>query len=87
MEWEDPEDFLDLYAQKTGKLLKKGEPDVATVAKMMLNDWIRGKIPFFVPPPDDGYVSEEEEENGDSEAAPTVPTRYVSTFLTELTTI
>ena len=31
--------------------LKGGEPDVNTVAKMILNDWQRGKIPFFVPPP------------------------------------
>merc|ERR1711860_249012 len=36
---------------KYGKLLKGGEPDVNTVAKMVLNDWQRGKIPFFVPPP------------------------------------
>merc|ERR1712203_28785 len=34
-----------------GKLLKGGEPDVNTIAKMILNDWQRGKIPFFVPPP------------------------------------
>lgn len=28
-----------------------GEPDLMTVAKMVLHDWQRGKIPFFVPPP------------------------------------
>ena len=28
-----------------------GEPDISTVAKMVLNDWQRGKIPFFVKPP------------------------------------
>ena len=28
-----------------------GEPDVSTVSKMVLNDWQRGKIPFFVKPP------------------------------------
>lgn len=28
-----------------------GEPDLMTSAKMVLNDWQRGKIPFFVPPP------------------------------------
>lgn len=37
--------------RRTGKLFKGGEPDKNTVAKMMLNDWQRGKIPFFVPPP------------------------------------
>ncbi|TQD74527.1 hypothetical protein C1H46_039930 [Malus baccata] len=28
-----------------------GEPDLMTAAKMVLHDWQRGKIPFFVPPP------------------------------------
>merc|ERR1711936_480958 len=50
-EWKDPNDFLEKVAQKYGKLLKGGEPDVNTIAKMILNDWQRGKIPFFVPPP------------------------------------
>ncbi|CAE6471337.1 unnamed protein product [Rhizoctonia solani] len=48
----DTDEFLDALARKSGKLLKGGEPDRETVAKMVLNDWIRGKIPFFVRPPD-----------------------------------
>lgn len=32
-------------------LLQGGEPDLMTAAKMVLYDWQRGKIPFFVPPP------------------------------------
>ena len=51
VEWESAVDFLEKVAQKSGKLLKGGEPDINTVAKMVLNDWQRGKIPFFVPPP------------------------------------
>lgn len=50
-DWITCEDFLEKVAQKSGKLLKGGEPDFNTVAKMVLNDWQRGKIPFFVPPP------------------------------------
>ncbi|CAI2179935.1 7006_t:CDS:10 [Funneliformis geosporum] len=50
-EWTDHVDFLSRLAQKYGKLLKKGEPDLSTVAKMVLNDWLRGKIPYFTPPP------------------------------------
>ena len=50
-DWSDHNQFLEKVAQKYGKLLKGGEPDVNTVAKMVLNDWQRGKIPFFVPPP------------------------------------
>lgn len=28
-----------------------GEPDIGTAAKMVLNDFQRGKIPYFVQPP------------------------------------
>ncbi|KAM8796200.1 NOG2 protein, partial [Eudromia elegans] len=49
--WKDTEDFLEKLASRTGKLLKGGEPDVQTVSKMVLNDWQRGRIPFFVKPP------------------------------------
>ncbi|KAG1813956.1 NGP1NT-domain-containing protein [Suillus subaureus] len=40
----DPEQFLDTLARMKGRLLKGGEPD--------LSDWVRGRIPFFVPPPE-----------------------------------
>jgi nuclear GTP-binding protein len=50
--WEDHVDFLTKVAKKSGRLLKGGEADLSTVAKMVLNDWIRGKIPFYVPPPE-----------------------------------
>ncbi|KFP25406.1 Nucleolar GTP-binding protein 2, partial [Colius striatus] len=49
--WQDTEDFLEKLAARTGKLLKGGEPDLQTVSKMVLNDWQRGRIPFFVKPP------------------------------------
>ncbi|KAH0631053.1 hypothetical protein JD844_005134 [Phrynosoma platyrhinos] len=32
-------------------LFQGGEPDVCTVSKMVLNDWQRGRIPYFVKPP------------------------------------
>ncbi|XP_054155805.1 uncharacterized protein LOC128954254 [Oppia nitens] len=50
-EWLDCEDFLVKMAERTGKLLKGGEPDCNTVAKMILNDFQRGKLPYFVKPP------------------------------------
>ncbi|KAI9143020.1 NUC091 domain-containing protein [Paraphysoderma sedebokerense] len=50
--WETPLEFLEMVAKKSGKLLKGGEPDVGTVAKMVLNDWLRGRIPYFTPPPE-----------------------------------
>lgn len=50
-EW-DPEQFLNLLAKMKGRLLKGGEPDVDGVAKIILTDWVRGRIPFFVSPPE-----------------------------------
>ncbi|KAK8949001.1 hypothetical protein KSP39_PZI006007 [Platanthera zijinensis] len=49
--WVDEEDFLVRLCKLTGKLFKGGEPDLNTAAKMVLLDWQRGRIPFFVPPP------------------------------------
>ncbi|XP_077455315.1 nucleolar GTP-binding protein 2 [Stigmatopora argus] len=64
--WSSPEDFLEKLAFRSGKLLKGGEPDLPTVAKMVLNDWQRGRIPFFVKPPG----PEGEEERAPVSAAP-----------------
>uniref|UniRef100_A0A8D3CDQ6 Nucleolar GTP-binding protein 2 n=1 Tax=Scophthalmus maximus TaxID=52904 RepID=A0A8D3CDQ6_SCOMX len=58
--WNNAEDFLEKLAFRTGKLLKGGEPDLQTVSKMVLNDWQRGRIPFFVKPP--GPEGEQEKE-------------------------
>ncbi|KAI1077683.1 nucleolar GTP-binding protein [Whalleya microplaca] len=49
--WNDHMHFLELLARKGGRLLKAGEPDVDGVAKMVLNDFMRGKIPWFTPAP------------------------------------
>lgn len=48
--WSSPTDFLEQLAKRSGKLLKGGDPDIAAVAKMVLNDWQRGKLPFYVAP-------------------------------------
>ncbi|KAL2245911.1 nuclear/nucleolar GTPase 2 [Sesamum indicum] len=62
-DWEDDNDFLGQLCKSTGKLLKGGEPDLMTAAKVILHDWQRGKIPFFVPPPkQEADVDEPEEE-------------------------
>lgn len=51
VDWTDVDDFLERVAKRTGRLLKGGEPDVNTVSKQILNDFQRGRIPYFVPPP------------------------------------
>ncbi|KAF9225269.1 NGP1NT-domain-containing protein [Gyrodon lividus] len=48
----DAEQFLNALARMKGRLLKGGEPDVDGVAKIILSDWVRGRIPFFVSPPE-----------------------------------
>ena len=53
MDWTDPNDFMEQLARKTGKLLKKGEPDFHNAAMLVLHDWLRGRIPYYVAPPED----------------------------------
>ncbi|BAE59162.1 NUC091 domain-containing protein [Aspergillus flavus] len=48
---DDPLEFLAVLARKGGRLLRGGEPDLDGVAKMVINDFLRGKIPWFTPPP------------------------------------
>lgn len=49
--WET-ETFLDRLARTKGRLLKGGEPDMEGAAKIVLSDWVRGRVPFFIPPPE-----------------------------------
>ena len=49
--WTSSTEFLDMLARKSGRLLKGGEPDSDSVAKMVLNDFLRGKLPWYIPPP------------------------------------
>ena len=58
--FENATEFLEILARKGGRLLKGGEGDVDGVAKMVLNDFLRGKIPWFTPPP----VLEGQDEKG-----------------------
>jgi len=61
-DWENEEDFLDIVAKKKGRLLKGGEADVKTTAKLVLIDWQRGEIPYFVPPPKEVMELEDDDE-------------------------
>ncbi|XP_034952186.1 nucleolar GTP-binding protein 2 [Chelonus insularis] len=90
-DWTDHLDFLEKLARRSGKLLKKGEPDIGVVARMVLNDWQRGKLPFFVAPKDfsvplsqqtgssEGLVVENNEETKE-EGRPDADTEHQSTI-------
>ncbi|ALC41050.1 ns2 [Drosophila busckii] len=58
--WNTSTHFLEQLAKKTGKLLKGGEPDITVTARMVLNDWQRGKLPFYVPP--EGFATPKSKE-------------------------
>jgi len=51
--WTNSISFLEMLARKGGRLLKGGEADMGGVAKMVLNDFMRGKLPWFTAPPKD----------------------------------
>jgi nuclear GTP-binding protein len=55
--WTNATELLELLARKSGRLLRGGEPDLDGVAKMVLNDFMRGKIPWFTPAPSTGAGS------------------------------
>ncbi|OMJ13073.1 Nucleolar GTP-binding protein 2 [Smittium culicis] len=49
--WSDHIDFLTMLAKSTGKLNKGGEPNLHVCSIMVINDFLRGKLPHFVEPP------------------------------------
>jgi nuclear GTP-binding protein len=61
-QWDSEEDFMTQLAKLKGKLLPSGEADMPTVAKIMINDWQRGKLPYFVAPPrPEGQTDDDED--------------------------
>ena len=66
--WKSPAEFLTLLARQSGKLLKGGEPDLPRVARRVINDLQRGRLPYFVPPPavEEDDSSEQKKDEDDS---------------------
>ncbi|KAF9247574.1 hypothetical protein DTO013E5_4696 [Penicillium roqueforti] len=56
-------DWLALLARQGGRLLKGGEADLDGVAKMVINDFLRGKIPWYTPPPKGTGKGEKDEKD------------------------
>ena len=71
-QWKDCEDFVGQCAINYGKLLKGGDPDTKAMAKILLMDWQRGKIPYFVLPPGgkEEELKKEEQEMKAEEKSP-----------------
>ena len=69
-DWEDSEDFLNKLAQKSGKLKKGGEANLNQVASMVITDFQRSKINWYIPPPEDAdeMNNKKEEKKKESES-------------------
>ena len=63
--WVDCEDFVKQCAKKYGKLVKGGGPDYKATAKIILLDWQKVKIPYYVEPPKEENDNEENKEKND----------------------
>jgi len=50
-DYNTPNEFLIHVARKNGKLMKGGIPNIQASAKIVLRDWVGGKIPFYTEPP------------------------------------
>ncbi|TNJ27667.1 Nucleolar GTP-binding protein 2 [Giardia muris] len=46
----DADRLLEVIALKQGRLLKGGDPDCRTIARKILDDYVRGNLPHFVVP-------------------------------------
>jgi len=57
--WNGTADFLSRFAVRYGKLQKGGEPDYHNCAIILLHDWVRGKLPWFVCPPFEDDLAKE----------------------------
>eukprot|EP00670_Eutreptiella_braarudii_P025930 CAMPEP_0174385312 /NCGR_PEP_ID=MMETSP0811_2-20130205/126516_1 /TAXON_ID=73025 ORGANISM="Eutreptiella gymnastica-like, Strain CCMP1594" /NCGR_SAMPLE_ID=MMETSP0811_2 /ASSEMBLY_ACC=CAM_ASM_000667 /LENGTH=666 /DNA_ID=CAMNT_0015539595 /DNA_START=50 /DNA_END=2050 /DNA_ORIENTATION=- len=57
-DWWDHYDFLDQLATKRGKLMKGGIPDRDLMARTVLYDWQRARIPWFTTPPFESEADE-----------------------------
>ncbi|XP_031639652.1 nucleolar GTP-binding protein 2 [Contarinia nasturtii] len=67
--WTSHVDFLEQLAKRSGKLLKGGDPDIPAIAKMVLNDFQRGKLPYYIPPEDFEIPKSRENQSNEKEAA------------------
>ncbi|GIQ89857.1 nucleolar GTP-binding protein 2, partial [Kipferlia bialata] len=50
--WSTHLELLEVIGRKSGRLLKGGEVDLMQVSRMLLLDWTRGRIPWFIGPPE-----------------------------------
>mmetsp|Transcript_15739 Transcript_15739/g.34454 ORF Transcript_15739/g.34454 Transcript_15739/m.34454 type:complete len:623 (+) Transcript_15739:128-1996(+) len=50
--WRNSMNLMEMIAQRSGRLLKGGEPCIRSAAIMLINDYQRGRLPHYVAPPE-----------------------------------
>mmetsp|Transcript_34233 Transcript_34233/g.82417 ORF Transcript_34233/g.82417 Transcript_34233/m.82417 type:complete len:614 (-) Transcript_34233:86-1927(-) len=50
--WETPTELLETIAEKSGRLLKGGDPCTRSASITVINDFQRGRLPHYVAPPE-----------------------------------
>lgn len=68
--WDSSEDFLEKLAIKQGKLKSGGIPDISTAARVVLQDWLRGRIPYYVEPEKEEGDNDVEEGGEEADSIP-----------------
>mmetsp|Transcript_18785 Transcript_18785/g.66358 ORF Transcript_18785/g.66358 Transcript_18785/m.66358 type:complete len:639 (-) Transcript_18785:101-2017(-) len=67
--WTDAVNFVEMVAKKSGKLRKGGEPDTRNVSMKLINDFQRGKLPWFNAPPEEERAPAKKSDKKKSKAA------------------
>ncbi|XP_049862646.1 guanine nucleotide-binding protein-like 3 homolog [Schistocerca gregaria] len=52
-EYSTPQEFFSLLAKRMGRFKKGGVPDPEVAARILIDDWNRGKIKYYTVPPED----------------------------------
>ena len=52
IEFSNLDELLEKFARKRGKILPGNEPNLDEAARIIIRDWQRGKIPYYVLPPE-----------------------------------
>ena len=81
--WKTSTELMELIAQRSGRLLKGGDPCLRSAAIMLINDFQRGRLPHYVPPPELKRPDSEKREVG-PETSPTSETTAATTSISQI---
>eukprot|EP00767_Chilomastix_cuspidata_P003469 gnl/Chilomastix_cuspidata/359.p1 GENE.gnl/Chilomastix_cuspidata/359~~gnl/Chilomastix_cuspidata/359.p1 ORF type:complete len:720 (-),score=333.19 gnl/Chilomastix_cuspidata/359:856-3015(-) len=68
--WHDADSLLEAIAFRLGRIVKGGEADTNAAGRRLIEDWIRGRIPFFTQPPSEPAAERAEPATADGAEEP-----------------